>query len=198
MRGAAHGRGDVFALRQPVASRRSRPSAAKGTDGRQLSGRPLHRPYEGRGVNLDQGGARAGPFRTAGDLAFLMSSDATAGRRNCRGLALEVLANHRLSHQPEHTREIEEVRGVNPPRARLRHLSRQAGSPAGRRRTPAGPSPRARLTSSSTISGSRKSVPDRHGEFEKGRAPVGQRMPSNFAVPLPGRQRPIEPKDEDR
>lgn len=69
----------------------------------------LRRRYEGRGVNLVKIGD-AYAFRTAGDLGFLMSTEAVETRKLSRA-AIETLAIVAY-HQPVTRAEIEEIRGV--------------------------------------------------------------------------------------
>jgi len=69
----------------------------------------LQAVYARRGVNLVKVGA-AWAFRTAGDLAFLMTRDTVQHKKLSRA-ALEVLAIIAY-HQPVTRAEIEEIRGV--------------------------------------------------------------------------------------
>src|SRR3982751_5323704 len=69
----------------------------------------LQAEYAPRGVNLVRV-ANKGTFRTAGDLAWLMTRERTETRRLSRA-AIEVLAIIAY-HQPVTRAEIEEIRGV--------------------------------------------------------------------------------------
>ena len=69
----------------------------------------LQRQYEGRGVNLVRVGGKW-QFRTAKDLAFLLSKQAVDERKLSRA-AIETLSIIAY-HQPVTRAEIEEIRGV--------------------------------------------------------------------------------------
>ncbi len=97
----------------------------------------LQRQYEKRGINLVRVGD-AWAFRTAGDLAFLLSRDAVQQRKLSRA-ALEVLAIIAY-HQPVTRAEIEEIRGVETSKGTLDTLLESAWvRMRGRRRTPGRP-----------------------------------------------------------
>jgi len=97
----------------------------------------LARRYEGRGVRLAQvGGAWA--FRTASDLAFLMTREQVETRKLSRA-AIETLAIIAY-HQPVTRAEIEEIRGVGVSRGTIDHLIEMDWVRLGRRRmTPGRP-----------------------------------------------------------
>ena len=93
--------------------------------------------YAKRGVNLVRVG-EAWAFRTAGDLAFLMSRDAVQQKKLSRA-ALEVLAIIAY-HQPVTRAEIEDIRGVETSKGTLDTLMETEWvRMRGRRRTPGRP-----------------------------------------------------------
>src|SRR5690606_17937925 len=98
----------VFASAEPVSDRQI---AARLPDGVDMAAvmEQLRSLYANRGVNLMRIGD-AWAFRTAGDLAFLMSRDHVQQKKLSRA-ALEVLAIIAY-HQPVTRAEIEEIRGV--------------------------------------------------------------------------------------
>ena len=97
----------------------------------------LQQIYAKRGVNLVQVGD-AWAFRTAGDLAFLMSRDTVQQKKLSRA-ALEVLAIIAY-HQPVTRAEIEEIRGVETSKGTLDTLMETEWvRMRGRRRTPGRP-----------------------------------------------------------
>lgn len=151
--------------------------------------------YEKRGVNLVKVGD-AWAFRTAGDLAFLMSRDAVQQKKLSRA-ALEVLAIIAY-HQPVTRAEIEEIRGVETSKGTL-DLLMETGwiRMRGRRRTPGRP----------VTYGSTEQFLDHFGLEEirdlpgidelKGAGLLSPRMPSNFSVPQPPAEPDLLTEDED-
>ena len=151
--------------------------------------------YERRGVNLVKVGD-AWAFRTAGDLAFLMSRDAVQQKKLSRA-ALEVLAIIAY-HQPVTRAEIEEIRGVETSKGTL-DLLMETGwiRMRGRRRTPGRP----------VTYGSTEQFLDHFGLEEirdlpgidelKGAGLLSPRMPSNFSVPQPPAEPDLLTDDED-
>ena len=151
--------------------------------------------YEKRGVNLVKVGD-AWAFRTAGDLAFLMSRDAIQQKKLSRA-ALEVLAIIAY-HQPVTRAEIEEIRGVETSKGTL-DLLMETGwiRMRGRRRTPGRP----------VTYGSTEQFLDHFGLEEirdlpgidelKGAGLLSPRMPSNFSVPQPPAEPDLLTDDED-
>ncbi|TIV27753.1 MAG: SMC-Scp complex subunit ScpB, partial [Mesorhizobium sp.] len=98
----------VFASAEPVSEKQL---AARLPEGVNIAAAmaDLQQIYAKRGVNLVRVGD-AWAFRTAGDLAFLMSRDSVQQRKLSRA-ALEVLAIIAY-HQPVTRAEIEDIRGV--------------------------------------------------------------------------------------
>ena len=151
--------------------------------------------YEKRGVNLVKVGD-AWAFRTAGDLAFLMSRDAVQQKKLSRA-ALEVLAIIAY-HQPVTRAEIEEIRGVETSKGTL-DLLMETGwiRMRGRRRTPGRP----------VTYGSTEQFLDHFGLEEirdlpgidelKGAGLLSPRMPSNFSVPQPPAEPDLLTEDKD-
>jgi segregation and condensation protein B len=97
----------------------------------------LQADYEMRGVNLVRVASKW-TFRTAGDLAWLMTRESTETRRLSRA-AIEMLAIIAY-HQPVTRAEIEQVRGVGLSKGTLDLLFEQNWiKPMGRRRAPGKP-----------------------------------------------------------
>jgi segregation and condensation protein B len=143
----------------------------------------LREDYEKRGVNLVRVGD-AWAFRTAGDLAFLMSREAVEQKRLSRA-ALEVLAIIAY-HQPVTRAELEEVRGVETAKGTIDVLLETGWiKMRGRRRTPGRP----------VTYGTTQEFLDHFGLEEirdlpgmdelKGAGLLSARMPANFSVPMP-------------
>ena len=126
----------VFASAEPV-SEKAACRAPAGRHRRAGGDAGAAAAYEKRGVNLVQVGD-AWAFRTAGDLAFLMSRDAVQQRKLSRA-ALEVLAIIAY-HQPVTRAEIEDIRGVETSKGTLDTLMETEWvRMRGRRRTPGRP-----------------------------------------------------------
>jgi segregation and condensation protein B len=143
----------------------------------------LKQAYARRGVNL----VRVGPawaFRTAPDLAFMMTRDAVQQKKLSRA-ALEVLAIIAY-HQPVTRAEIEDIRGVETSKGTLDLLlETEWVRLRGRRRTPGRP-----ITYGTTDKFldhfGLEEIRDLPGIDElKGAGLLAARMPANFAVPLP-------------
>ena len=97
----------------------------------------LQADYASRGVNLVRI-ANKWTFRTAGDLAWLMTRESTETRRLSRA-AIEMLAIIAY-HQPVTRAEIEEIRGVVTSKGTLDVLLETGWiRPRGRRKTPGRP-----------------------------------------------------------
>jgi len=143
----------------------------------------LQAEYAPRGVNLVKV-ANKWTFRTAGDLAWLMTRESTETRKLSRA-AIEVLAIIAY-HQPVTRAEIEDIRGVQTSKGTLDVLM-EAGWVRfrGRRRSPGRP----------VTFGTTRDFLDHFGLEElrdlpgleelKGAGLLSGRIPSNFQVPLP-------------
>ena len=184
----------VFASSEPVSERALAQRLPAGAAiGRALE--ELRKVYEKRGVNLVRVGD-AWAFRTAGDLAFLMSRDAVQQKKLSRA-ALEVLAIVAY-HQPVTRAEIEEIRGVETSKGTLDLLLETAWvRMRGRRRSPGRP----------VTYGTTDAFLDHFGLAElrdlpgmdelKGAGLLSARMPSNFQMPLPPADADELADDED-
>ncbi|MDW6023966.1 SMC-Scp complex subunit ScpB [Mesorhizobium sp. BAC0120] len=172
----------VFASAEPVTERALVARLPEGVDV-PLVMNELHALYEKRGVNLVRVGD-GWAFRTAGDLAFLMSRDAVQQKKLSRA-ALEVLAIIAY-HQPVTRAEIEEIRGVETSKGTLDTLMETDWVRLrGRRRTPGRP----------VTYGTTDKFLDHFGLSEirdlpgieelKGAGLLSVRMPSNFSIPQP-------------
>lgn len=184
----------VFASAEPVTEKALAARLPDGIDVPRAMAE-LQRFYEKRGVNLVRV-ADAWAFRTAGDLAFLMSRDAVQQKKLSRA-ALEVLAIIAY-HQPVTRAEMEDIRGVETSKGTL-DLLMETGwvRMRGRRRVPGRP----------VTYGTTESFLDHFGLAEvrdlpgmeelKGAGLLSTRMPSNFSMPQP----PADPdeltEDED-
>jgi segregation and condensation protein B len=184
----------VFASAEPVSEKALLARLPDGVDVPAVMG-ALQAAYEKRGVVLVKIGD-GWAFRTAGDLAFLMSRDAVQQKKLSRA-ALEVLAIIAY-HQPVTRAEIEEIRGVETSKGTLDTLMETEWvRMRGRRRTPGRP----------VTYGTSDKFLDHFGLAEirdlpgidelKGAGLLSARMPSNFAIPQP----PADPdelaEDED-
>src|SRR5690606_34626615 len=98
----------IFASAEPVTERQLAARLPEGVDVSAVTAE-LQQFYANRGVTLMRVGD-AWAFRTAGDLAFLMSRDQVQQKKLSRA-ALEVLAIIAY-HQPVTRAEIEEIRGA--------------------------------------------------------------------------------------
>jgi segregation and condensation protein B len=184
----------VFASADPVTEKALAARLPEGIDVPPVMAE-LQRLYEKRGVNL-VGVGDAWAFRTAGDLAFLMSRDAVQQKKLSRA-ALEVLAIVAY-HQPVTRAEMEDIRGVETSKGTL-DLLLETGwvRMRGRRRTPGRPVTYATTESFLDHFGLAE-VRDLPGMEElKGAGLLSTRMPSNFSMPQP----PADPdelaEDED-
>src|SRR5215468_9920980 len=162
----------------------------------------LQAEYSTRGVNLVRI-ANKWTFRTAGDLAWLMTRESTETRRLSRA-AIEMLAIIAY-HQPVTRAEIEEIRGVVTSKGTLDVLLETGWiRPRGRRKTPGRP-----LTFGTTESFlsqfSLEVLGDLPGLEElKGTGLLDTRLPTGFTVPNPSDdptlredEDPLEPGDLD-
>ncbi len=184
----------VFASAEPVGEKQL---AARLPDGIDIAAAmaELQRIYASRGVNLVKVGD-AWAFRTAGDLAFLMSRDALQQRKLSRA-ALEVLAIIAY-HQPVTRAEIEEIRGVETSKGTLDLLMETEWvRMRGRRRTPGRP-----VTYGTTAKFldhfALEEIRDLPGMDElKGAGLLSGRMPSGFSMPQPPADPDLLTDDED-
>lgn len=143
----------------------------------------LKTEYQLRGVNLIRVGD-SWAFRTAPDLAFLMSHDQVKQKKLSRA-ASEVLAIIAY-HQPVTRAEIEDIRGVEASKGTLDVLM-EAGwvRMRGRRRSPGRP------VTYGTTNGfldhfGLSDIKDLPGMEElRGAGLLSSRLPSNFSVPVP-------------
>lgn len=172
----------VFASAEPVSAKQL---AARLPDGIDIAAAmaELQKVYARRGVNLVRVGD-AWAFRTAGDLAFLMSRDTVQQRKLSRA-ALEVLAIIAY-HQPVTRAEIEDIRGVETSKGTLDTLlETEWVRMRGRRKTPGRP-----VTYGTTDvfldHFALEEIRDLPGMEElKGAGLLSGRMPSSFSIPLP-------------
>src|SRR6201987_572070 len=154
----------------------------------------LQAEYSTRGVNLVRI-ANKWTFRTAGDLAWLMTRETTETRRLSRA-AIEVLAIIAY-HQPVTRAEIEDIRGVITSKGTLAVVLETGWiRPRGRPKPPGRP-----LTFGTTETFlsqfSLESVGDLPGLEElKGTGLMDSRMPGGFTVPTPSDD-PALREDED-
>jgi segregation and condensation protein B len=178
----------VFASAEPVSEAALAKRLPEGVDIARVMTQ-LREDYEKRGVNLFKAGD-GWAFRTAGDLAFLMSREAVSQKKLSRA-ALEVLAIIAY-HQPTTRAEIEEVRGVETSKGTIDTLLETGWIRLrGRRRAPGRP----------VTYGTTEAFLDHFGLEEirdlpgmeelKGAGLLSPRMPTNFSVPQP-------PADPDR
>ncbi|NPU12972.1 SMC-Scp complex subunit ScpB [Bradyrhizobium sp. 83002] len=162
----------------------------------------LQAEYATRGVNLVRV-ANKWTFRTAGDLAWLMTRESTETRKLSRA-AIEVLAIVAY-HQPVTRAEIEEIRGVVTSKGTLDVLLETGWiKPRGRRKTPGRP-----LTFGTTdaflAQFSLETLGDLPGLEElKGTGLLDSRLPTGFTVPTPSDdptlredEEPLDPGDLD-
>lgn len=160
----------------------------------------LQADYAMRGVNLVRVASKW-TFRTAGDLAWLMTRESVETRRLSRA-AIEMLAIIAY-HQPVTRAEIEEIRGVVTSKGTLDVLLETGWiRPRGRRKTPGRP-----LTFGTTEAFlsqfSLEALGDLPGLDElKGAGLLDTRLPGGFSVPSPSDdpalredEEPLEPGD---
>src|SRR6201985_2702192 len=154
----------------------------------------LQAEYSSRGVNLVRI-ANKWTFRTAGDLAWLMTRESTETRRLSRA-AIEVLAIIAY-HQPVTRAEIEEIRGVVTSKGTLDVLLETGWiRPRGRRKPPGRPMPFG-TTETFLSQFSLEALGDLPGLDElKGTGLLDSRLPTGFTVPTPSDD-PTLREDED-
>ena len=176
----------VFASAEPVTDKALAERLPDGADAARVMAR-LKAVYDTRGVNLVRIGD-AWAFRTAPDLAFLMSREQVQTRKLSRA-ALEVLAIIAY-HQPVTRAEMEDVRGVETSKGTLDVLLESGWiKMRGRRKTPGRP----------VTYGTTRAFLDHFGltdvrdlpgmEEMKAAGLLSSRLPAGFAMPVP----PAEP-----
>ena len=191
----------VFASAEPVTEKALAGRLPEGIDVPQVMAE-LQRAYEKRGVNLVRV-ADAWAFRTAGDLAFLMSRDAVQQKKLSRA-ALEVLAIIAY-HQPVTRAEMEDIRGVETSKGTLDTLlETEWVRMRGRRKTPGRP-----VTYGTTETFldhfALEEIRDLPGMEElKGAGLIEGSLPTGFNVPMPSDdstlrddEEPLDPGDLD-
>ena len=184
----------VFASAEPVSEKQLAGRLPDGIDiAAAMAG--LQEIYSRRGVNLVRI-ADGWAFRTAGDLAFLMSRDTVQQKKLSRA-ALEVLAIIAY-HQPVSRAEIEDIRGVETSKGTLDTLlETEWVRMRGRRRTPGRPvtyGTTERFLDHFSLS----EIRDLPGMEElKGAGLLSSRMPASFSVPVPPSDPDLPSPDED-
>lgn len=183
----------VFASAEPVSDKAIAARLPEADVGVVMA--ELEALYARRGVNLVRVGD-AWAFRTAGDLAFLMSRESVQPKKLSRA-ALEVLAIIAY-HQPVTRAEIEDIRGVETSKGTLDTLlETEWVRLRGRRRSPGRP------VTYGTTTGfldhfSLSELRDLPGLDElRGAGLLSSRMPSNFSLPLPPSDADAPAEDED-
>jgi segregation and condensation protein B len=143
----------------------------------------LQQEYAPRGVNLVRIGGRW-TFRTAGDLAWLLSKETVETRRLSKA-AIETLAIIAY-HQPVTRAEIEEIRGVSTSKGSIDVLLQTEWiRPRGRRRAPGRPVTYGTTHKFLSHFGL-DAVADLPGLEElRGSGLLDGRLPPGFSVPMP-------------
>jgi segregation and condensation protein B len=191
----------LFAAAEPLDDKTLAERLPEGVD-LPAAMRRLQAEYAARGVNIVRVAGKWS-FRTANDLAWLMSRDSVEQKKLSRA-ATETLAIIAY-HQPVTRAEMEDIRGVSTSKGTLDVLM-QIGwiRPRGRRKTPGRP-----ITFGTTeaflLHFGLESIGDLPGLEElKGAGLVDGRLPPGFAVPVPSDEPalrddedPLEPGDLD-
>jgi len=191
----------LFASAEPLDEKTLAERLHEGVDVPGSLGR-LQAEYAPRGVNLVRIAGKW-TFRTASDLAWLMSRDTVEPRKLSRA-AIETLAIIAY-HQPVTRAEIEEIRGVSTSKGSVDVLL-QTGwiRPRGRRKTPGRPVTYG--TNDAFLSHfGLEALSDLPGLDElKGSGLLDGRLPAGFSVPMPSDdpalrddEDPLEPGDLD-
>ncbi|HLH95439.1 MAG TPA: SMC-Scp complex subunit ScpB [Xanthobacteraceae bacterium] len=162
----------------------------------------LQEDYAVRGVNLVRIGGKW-TFRTAGDLAWLLSKETIETRKLSRA-AIETLAIIAY-HQPVTRAEIEDIRGVSTSKGSVDVLLETGWiKPRGRRKAPGRP-----VTYGTTAAFLSHFGLDRLDDLPgleelKGSGLLEGRLPPGFSVPMPSDdpalredEEPLEPGDLD-
>ena len=191
----------LFASAEPLAEKELAERLPQGVDVHAALVR-LQLDYAPRGVNLVSIGGKW-TFRTATDLAWLLSKETVEARKLSRA-AIETLAIVAY-HQPVTRTEIEEIRGVSTSKGSLDVLL-QTGwiRPRGRRKAPGRPVTYGTTDAFLSHFGL-DGVGDLPGLDElKGSGLLDGRLPAGFSVPLPSDdptlredEDPLEPGDLD-
>ncbi|HXN44119.1 MAG TPA: SMC-Scp complex subunit ScpB [Xanthobacteraceae bacterium] len=172
----------LFASAEPLDERTLAARMPEGVDVRAALDR-LQQEYASRGVNLVRIAGKW-TFRTAVDLAWLLSRDSVEPRKLSRA-ATETLAIIAY-HQPVTRAEIEEIRGVSASKGTLDVLLETGWiRPRGRRKAPGRP-----ITFGTTDGFlshfGLDSIGDLPGLDElKGTGLLDGQLPAGFAVPMP-------------
>ena len=162
----------------------------------------LQADYASRGVNLVRV-ANKWTFRTAGDLSWLLTKEATIPRKLSRA-AIETLAVIAY-HQPVTRAEVEEIRGVVMSKGTFDVLMETGWiKPRGRRKVPGRPITYGTTEEFLSHFGLEE-LADLPGLEElKGSGLLDNRLPPGFAVPMPSDdpalrddEDPLEPGDLD-
>src|SRR5919206_266668 len=191
----------LFAAGEPLDEKTLRARLPEGVDLTAMM-RLLQTEYAPRGVNLVRIAGKW-TFRTANDLAWLLSRDAVEPKKLSRA-ANETLAIIAY-HQPVTRAEIEDIRGVTVSKGTIDVLMETGWiRPRGRRKAPGRP-----LTFGTTQAFLEhfglESIGDLPGLDElKGTGLLEGRLPAGFSVPLPSDdatlredEDPLEPGDLD-
>jgi segregation and condensation protein B len=162
----------------------------------------LQREYASRGVNLVRINGKW-TFRTAGDLAWLLSKETVETRRLSRA-AIETLAIIAY-HQPVTRAEVEDIRGVTTSKGSVDVLLETGWiRPRGRRKSPGRPVTYGTTETFLSHFGL-DAVGDLPGLEElRGSGLLDGRLPPGFSVPMPSDdpalqqdEDPLEPTDLD-
>jgi segregation and condensation protein B len=191
----------LFASREPLDEKTLGARLPAGADLKSAL-QVLQSEYAARGVNLVKVGGKWA-FRTASDLAWLLTREAVQPRKLSRA-AIETLAIIAY-HQPVTRAEIEDVRGVTISKGTIDVLLETGWiRPRGRRKVPGRPITYG--TSDAFISHfGLEQLSDLPGLDElKGSGLLDGRLPPGFSVPLPSDdpalrddEDPLEPGDLD-
>jgi segregation and condensation protein B len=191
----------LFAASEPLSEKDLAARLPQGTDVADALKR-LQQDYASRGVNLVRVGGKW-TFRTAGDLSWLLTKEATVPKKLSRA-AIETLAVIAY-HQPVTRAEVEEIRGVVMSKGTFDVLMETGWiKPRGRRKVPGRP----------ITYGTTEDFLSHFGLEELGNLPgleelkgsglLDNRLPPGFAVPMPSDdpalrddEDPLEPGDLD-
>ena len=191
----------LFASAAPLDEKELAAKLPQGVDVRAALAQ-LQEDYSARGVNLVRIAGKW-TFRTAGDLAWLLSKETIETRKLSRA-AIETLAIIAY-HQPVTRAEIEEIRGVTTSKGSVDVLLETGWiRPRGRRKAPGRPVIYGTTTDFLSHFGL-DAVGDLPGMEElKGSGMLDGRLPPEFSVPIPSDdpalqedEDPLEPGDLD-